>query len=472
MSGTVILARPIRAKLSAEAHLLEADQAILDLHYLAGGVEGGELAVPGLARMVRQTARLRMGLARRVTVTDGRNATEYWVESSWRHDAVHIAILSERALLLSPNHLAQRNSDIDWVDGHVMLETDAAGRVIACNGDLEPEFERQAIGQSVNDIVVLDDIQTQRWQQLRQNAAGGIFEPVGLWPKLGIFRLETRPLFSSTGGLSGYRMMLEPLAKTVVDTPVTSPTDGSGGSLTPTALQQDTALPADFGNLLAPALRQPLHRIIANAETIGTREFGALRDGYAVYARDIAEAARHLSSLVEDIADLEAVERPGFVTAKDEVDLADMARRVSGLLALKAADHSMQLEIVAPKQNIIAEAEFRRVLQILLNLVTNAIRYAPDGGMVTMMISADSAQHRAAISVHDQGEGVPEENREQVFQKFERLGRSGDGGTGLGLYISRQLARAMGGDIVITDTPDGGACFTLHLPLQTQHITK
>jgi signal transduction histidine kinase len=65
----------------------------------------------------------------------------------------------------------------------------------------------------------------------------------------------------------------------------------------------------------------------------------------------------------------------------------------------------------------------------------------------------------------DQGAGVPADSRERIFNKFERLGRSDPGGSGLGLYISRRLARAMGGDIEVDDAPDGGARFTLFLPV-------
>jgi signal transduction histidine kinase len=99
----------------------------------------------------------------------------------------------------------------------------------------------------------------------------------------------------------------------------------------------------------------------------------------------------------------------------------------------------------------------------VLNLVTNAIRYAPSG--TTVLIETGRSANFALLSVSDQGAGVPFEDRERVFEKFERLGRSGDGGSGLGLYISRRLARAMGGDLICTDSDKGGARFELRLPL-------
>ncbi|MBX9642945.1 MAG: ATP-binding protein, partial [Novosphingobium sp.] len=110
-----------------------------------------------------------------------------------------------------------------------------------------------------------------------------------------------------------------------------------------------------------------------------------------------------------------------------------------------------------------AIAEFRRVLQILLNLVGNAIRYAPDNSQV--WIRLEDAGARARLIVADQGPGLSDEQQAKVFEKFERLGRSGeDGGSGLGLYISRRLARAMGGDLMIDSAPGQGARFILDVP--------
>jgi len=212
---------------------------------------------------------------------------------------------------------------------------------------------------------------------------------------------------------------------------------------------------------LAPVLGKPLGGIIANAETIGSELQGPIRENYALYARDIANAARHLSALVDDLGDLEAVERPDFKAARDNIELGDVARRVAGLLALKAADHRISVHTPPEDMLVPAVAEFRRTLQIILNLVNNAIRYSPDGTNIFIDIASVDAE--AVISVRDQGMGIDPADREKIFEKFERLGRSGDGGSGLGLYISRRLARAMGGELHVENAEDGGAIFTLRL---------
>jgi signal transduction histidine kinase len=109
-----------------------------------------------------------------------------------------------------------------------------------------------------------------------------------------------------------------------------------------------------------------------------------------------------------------------------------------------------------------AIAEFRRVLQVLLNLVGNAIRYSPANSQVWIRLALEGEM--AQVIVADQGPGLAEDQQSRVFEKFERLGRSGDGGSGLGLYISRRLARAMGGDLTVESAPGHGARFILSVP--------
>jgi signal transduction histidine kinase len=129
---------------------------------------------------------------------------------------------------------------------------------------------------------------------------------------------------------------------------------------------------------------------------------------------------------------------------------------------VRARDRGIVLEAPGSEIRLPAVGEFRRVLQILLNLVGNAIVYSPAGS--TVRFAGDESNGRARITVIDNGPGIPPDRLSDVFEKFERLGRSGDGGSGLGLYISRRLARAMNGDLTVDSTPGAGARFTLELP--------
>jgi signal transduction histidine kinase len=234
------------------------------------------------------------------------------------------------------------------------------------------------------------------------------------------------------------------------------------------ASQPDETSPTRLvGTALVPVLRQPISRIIANAETIRARLAGPLRVEYTEYAGTIASAGQHLSAMLDDLADLEVVETPGFATVRELVDLADAARRAAGILGVKAQNRDTVLAVAGEQGEAVAQAEFRRVLQILLNLIGNAIAYSPAGSTVRITVEAEHPG-RVAVLVADEGPGVTAEQAERIFDKFERLGRDTDGGkdkgSGLGLYISRQLARAMDGDLTVTGNPGGGALFRLELP--------
>ena len=165
---------------------------------------------------------------------------------------------------------------------------------------------------------------------------------------------------------------------------------------------------------------------------------------------------------MEDLADLEVVEANDFSTAPDRIDLADVARQAAGILGVRAREKGIALDPPKPGESLPAVAEFRRVLQILINLVTNAIRYSPDNSQV--WIRLEDGGDRARVTVADQGPGLTDGDQARVFEKFERLGRTGDGGSGLGLYISRRLARAMGGELSVESAPGQGARFTLEVP--------
>src|SRR5207253_4146240 len=137
-----------------------------------------------------------------------------------------------------------------------------------------------------------------------------------------------------------------------------------------------------FGERLDQALRAPLAHIIDNAERLRAQPDGPLRRDYAGYAADIASAGRHLLALVDDLVDLQAIERPDFRPDADAIDLADLARRASGLLAVRAADRGVTIDAPGMDEILPASGDFTRALQILMNLIANAIRYTPEGGEI------------------------------------------------------------------------------------------
>jgi signal transduction histidine kinase len=208
-----------------------------------------------------------------------------------------------------------------------------------------------------------------------------------------------------------------------------------------------------FDDALDEVLRSPLDRIIQSAERIVERSEGPLRSDYASYGNDIAAAARHLLSVLSSMS-----EEPA--PSQRSVDLAALAAEAVVMLDSSAQERNVRIDLETAV-SLPARGEERAVIQILVNLIGNAIRYSPTGG--TIELSFTRSAGAASVMVFDEGPGVAEADRQRIFERFEQAQPS-EGGTGLGLAISRRLARAMGGDVTLDSAPGEGARFTLTLP--------
>jgi signal transduction histidine kinase len=262
------------------------------------------------------------------------------------------------------------------------------------------------------------------------------------------FCLAGVPLLDPMGRVTGFRgggfAIPEEADSAAIDLP--SPANDAKGA---------------FARRLDTALRAPINRIVATAEQIREQGEGPVRADYNGYAGDIANAGRHLLGLIDDLVDLEAVERADLDVESEPLDMADMVRRAAGLLSVRAADKDMRIEQPDIAEALGARGDFKRALQVLVNLIGNAVHYGPEGSTVRVWV--EQRADRTAAVVADQGSGIAPENHERVFEKFERLGAR-EPGSGLGLYISRRLARAMGGHIMIESGAGEGARFVFTLP--------
>lgn len=462
MTMTGNLAEPVRGQLDADGRLISADPPLLRLHLRAGGHENGPLAVPQLASLCRLSRQLDMVLSRPVQAADDDHLINMWVEirplSGDKPGTIAISIIDwqEAPASTANGEILGRQRDFERLNGRASIRTDASLRIMGLSlpGDLGAVEEY--IGQSLLDVfdfvapskqtVLVESIserQPVRAQHVRQK-----------YGKKFCYNLSGQPLIDNDGLFSGYRFTLER-----EDDPETQ---DAGEEAVRDMEQGGLISDSLFGSQLGPALRQPLGKIIANAETIGSRLEGPLRGDYSDYAKDIASAGRHLMDLVNDLSDLEAIQRTNFTVAEDDIDLVDMGHRAAGLLAVKAADHQIRIDLPGKDIKAPVKGEFRRVLQILVNLIGNAIRYSPDGSVIKLRVVQEGAF--SAIIVRDQGDGIAAEDQQRIFEKFERLGRSGDGGSGLGLFISRRLADAMDGSLTVESAVGKGARFKLTLP--------
>lgn len=450
--------KPIaKAFADAEGKLIEADEPLAALQEACGGRIGSTVAIPELLALVDKAQRYGLRLARQFSAIDGEQRITAWAEIAPRFagegniTGSDIEIVSWNGEDLPPENeieSARRRMEINRHLADCTARLDPSMRILSVETDANDlaEFAKKAragVGKSWTDFVNLPS--SAHHQPLHWRLLDGSRCQIEGSERNWTAHLE--PLGQPHPGSAGFVLHL------TADAPLGSSTGEE---------QERTVEGPSFGRDLTPVLRQPINRIIANAETIRTKLAGPLANEYSDYAADIATAAQHLLALIDDLSDLEVVESDEFTTAPDRIELADVARRACGILGVRAREKGITLVPPADGESQLAIAEFRRVLQILLNLVGNAIRYAPEESQV--WIRLDRIGNRALITVADQGHGLDETQQSKVFEKFERLGRSGDGGSGLGLYISRRIARAMDGDLTVESAPGQGARFTLSVP--------
>ncbi|WP_241241932.1 sensor histidine kinase [Sphingobium algorifonticola] len=453
MTGAITMQDVLRATVHADGRLLSADPPLATLQRHAGGSVDGPLAVPQLAALARLALRLNIPLSRPVIAAGPSSDIDMWVRAQPRGEQIDLTIIEwrERPAQTAVPEDKGRSADLLASGDGWWWQIDAQLRFVVVDADdagsddaMLPKVGSRLAGwfriaaDTDGDLPILRAF-AERRPFNGQRATGPDETPC---------LLSGMPMFDAHGRLTGYRCRTQP----VVQYKTPDRTDDAPG----------LSLPM-FGRRLDRALRQPLGRIIANAETISSQREGPLRPDYAGYAADIASAGRHLMALVDDLADLQAIDRPDFTVTIEDVDLADLARRAAGLLGVKAADRRIRLDAPDEHEHLMARGEFRRVLQVLVNLIGNAVRYGPEGSMVWIRVD-QSDDGRANVTVADQGNGIAPEDHERIFDKFERLGRDEAGGSGLGLYISRRLARAMDGDIRVDSAPGQGARFVLTLP--------
>jgi PAS domain S-box-containing protein len=209
-------------------------------------------------------------------------------------------------------------------------------------------------------------------------------------------------------------------------------------------------------------LRTPLTSIVGFTETLLTRpEIGP--EERERYLGIIADQARRLGMLVNDLLNLRTLDEAGFRLDLEEVDLRELLGEQAAAFEGQLAGRELRVKL--PDAPLYVQADRRRVGQVLGNLLSNAIKYSPDGGPVS--IAAERRDGVVSVSVTDEGIGIPPESRHEVFVPFVRLGENGGAdGTGLGLAISRRIIRRHGGELDFESVPGEGSTFSFELPAE------
>lgn len=420
---------------------MSADPELEALQREAGAAIGQTLALPQIAAVAQLARKLRTPVSRPAIAASTDHDIELWVQATPEGDEIALSLEGWTVRAPAGPRLAAilgGGSESETGGARNEWAADEELRIISLSPDLAELLgvdPGNVAGQALTRVL-----------RLEEDDAGEM------------------PLISALAARRGFtgqhaRSRSNEDQSIVLSGEVVTGADGSfagfRGSVQPNGVSvpAEPARTAAFDLALDEVLRSPLDRIIESAERIVERADGPLRSDYASYGNDIASAARHLLSVLTSMS-----EEP--VRGLSTIDLAALSAEALVMLDSSAEERGVT---ISPEgaEPLAAKGEERAVIQILVNLIGNAIRHSPEGGKIRLAFARDAAS--ASVSVSDEGPGVAEADRDRIFERFERA-HSKESGTGLGLAISRRLARSMGGNVTLDGAPGQGARFTLSLP--------
>jgi signal transduction histidine kinase len=440
---------PISGRVDHDGRLVSADAALERLQVEAGSALGRALALPQIAALARAAASRGVPLSRALVAADSQHDLDLFVRAEpvdgegGQAGEVQLTIERWAARPMAPPRLAlvetadddeRRAAEASTLE----FETDAALNLVDLSPALAGLLGQEAgalqgrpltslfrlIEEADGSMPLLAAVAT------RGRVDGQRAEPRGGGPELTI---DAEPLFDDQGRFAGFHAHVR----------------GQAG---------DPAVSADpasaFEDSLDEALRSPLARIISAADHIVERGDGPLRSDYANYASDIAAAGRHLLSVIRSMG-------AGAAAEAQRLDLATLAAEAVALVQPLADARRIAVTVDSPERPLRVDGERGGIVQILVNILGNAIRHSPEAGLVAIRFDADPSHCR--VTVADEGPGIAADDQQRIFERYEQVGDRPDG-SGLGLAIARRLARSMGGDITLEAAPGEGARFTLVLP--------
>jgi cell cycle sensor histidine kinase DivJ len=212
-------------------------------------------------------------------------------------------------------------------------------------------------------------------------------------------------------------------------------------------------------------LRTPLNAIMGFADIMRNRLFGPLPDRYAEYSQLIHESGQHLLDLINDVLDMAKIEADRYRLAKEVFDAREALTAVLRLMRPQAEEAGVDLRAVLPDEPLTVDADKRALKQIALNLMSNALKFTPTGGSITVTLEA--VEEALELTVADTGVGVAPEDLERLGRPFEQAGgpESRAQGTGLGLSLVRAFAGLHGGEMSIESVLGEGTAVTVRMPV-------
>ncbi|TNE34548.1 MAG: PAS domain-containing sensor histidine kinase [Alphaproteobacteria bacterium] len=296
-----------------------------------------------------------------------------------------------------------------------------------------------------------------------------------------IFNMSGVPVFSDKGRFVGYRGTSDDITARLLaeDEAQSSKADleRAIGEITKKnmelevtakkALESARAKNTFLANM-SHELRTPLNAVIGFAEMISLETFGPINEKYHEYVTDILNSGRHLLSLIEDILDIARIESDKIPIEIVSTPLKTMIADAFVLVQAHAEEKRLEMIGTRVMEDINLAVDPTRCLQILVNILGNAVKFTPEGG--TIGIEYDIIDDTFAdITIWDTGPGIAEADQEKIFEAFQQAHEGvysrGADGVGLGLTLSLKLAKLMGGNISVQSSLSTGSRFKIRLPL-------
>jgi signal transduction histidine kinase/putative methionine-R-sulfoxide reductase with GAF domain len=222
---------------------------------------------------------------------------------------------------------------------------------------------------------------------------------------------------------------------------------------------------SEFLANMSHELRTPLNAIIGFSEVLAEGMFGEINEKQTEYLGDILESGRHLLSLINDILDLSKIEAGRMELEATDFDLPGAIDNALTLVRERAGRRGITLGRAIDQHVGMIRADERKVKQVLLNLLSNALKFTPEGGRIE--VHAKAVKGSVGISVSDTGVGIAPEDQEAIFEEFRQVGTADKKveGTGLGLALSRKFIELHGGRIWVYSQVGVGSTFTFTIPM-------
>ena len=388
--------RPVLGRVDKAGRLVSADPELEALQREAGSGVGKVLALPQVAAIAELARKLGIPVARPAIAASLEHDIELWVRATPEGDEVALSLEGWTSRAPAGPRLASllgRGEDGAASATQLEWAADEELRLISLSGDLAEHLGvdlGDAAGQALTRVFKLEEDEAGEMPLISALAARRSFTGQRATSRNDETRTVTLRgdvVTAADGTFAGFRGSAE-IAGTSL---------GHDGGRTPA-----------FDAALDEALRSPLDRIIESAERIVDRADGPLRSDYASYGNDIAAAARHLLSVIRSMS-----EDP--TQGQRTIDLARLAGEAVVMLESSAEDRDVTIAF-EPVEPLPASGEERAVIQILVNLIGNAVRHSPDAGTVRLDFARTAGT--ASVQVSDEGPGIDPADQQRIFERF------------------------------------------------------